>query len=77
MKTERKCPLTEPEPDIVVNGVALSEAQAMTVRVALESFSSHLDDGLGNDRHGQIMVLLYRSRLKEIRKALYSHLGKR
>jgi hypothetical protein len=42
------------EPTIVINGVTLSEAQAMTVRVAIGSFAISLNDGLldGPDLRG-------------------------
>lgn len=43
-----------PEPVITINGVALSEGQALTVRVALEDFDSMLaENGLGEDETGR------------------------
>jgi hypothetical protein len=64
------------EPHITINGVTLSDAQAMTVRVALESFVSSLadPDGLGDDDHGHAMTSSYLARVVEIRRAMY---GKR
>ena len=57
---------------ITVNGQVLTEAQSATVRVALESLSSNLnDEGLGDDEHGKGMVKLYNERINEIRKPLY------
>jgi hypothetical protein len=44
------------EPEITINGVRLTTAQAMTVRVALGSFMFDLQgEGLGDDDHGRAM----------------------
>jgi len=57
---------------IVINGQQLTEAQAATVRVALEGFASDLhNDGLGDDDHGKAMTKIYQDRISEIRKPLY------
>ncbi len=64
------------EPKITINGVELTEAQAMTVRVALTSFDFSLTDGsLGDDQHGKEMIGLYRERLRELYKVM--RLGKK
>lgn len=61
-----------PEPIITVNGTPLTSAEAMTVRVALETFDMTLAaDGLGDDAHGKTMVKLYRTAIRGIRDALY------
>ena len=54
------------EPSIVVNGMRLTEGQAMTVRVALNAFCVDLQDGLGDDEHGKRMTIAYKKRLSEI-----------
>lgn len=55
------------EPTIIINGVTLTSAQAMTVRVALGSFSMDMNaDGLGDDKHGKAMTAGYKARLAEI-----------
>ena len=56
------------EPRITVNGVPLTEAQAMTVRVALNHFSVDMDEpgALGGDEHGKAMSVLYRKRAGEV-----------
>lgn len=55
------------EASIVINGVELTDAQSMTVRVALGSFSIDLhENGLGNDDHGRAMREGYLSRINEI-----------
>ena len=55
------------EPYITVNGVALDNRQAMTVRVALQSFAMDLDaNGLGDDEHGKFMAKSYVERVREI-----------
>lgn len=56
------------EPFVVINGVRLDDGQAMTVRVALESFAADLyGGGLGDDDHGKTMAALYLTRINEIR----------
>lgn len=60
------------EPRITINGQALTPAQAMTVRVAVESFAMDLDsNGLGSDGHGLAMIQLYKARINEIRRAIF------
>lgn len=60
------------EASIVINGVVLSHAQAMTVRVALGSFSIDLhNDGLGDDDHGIAMTEAYLSRIVEINSIIH------
>jgi hypothetical protein len=56
------------EPDIIINGVRLNTAQAMTVRVALTSFGLEMNepDALGDDEHGRAMSKLYRERAAEV-----------
>ena len=55
------------EPRITINGTTLTEAQAMTLRVAAGSFAKDLrENGLGDDEHGQQMTALYLARLHEI-----------
>lgn len=59
------------EPEIIINGVQLSTAQAMTLRVALGSFSQDLyNSGLCEDDHGITMKLLYQTRIREINKIM-------
>ena len=58
------------EPSITINGTPLTEAQAMTVRVALSSFALDLEEGLGDDEHGQKMSAGYKARLGEIFKMI-------
>jgi hypothetical protein len=56
------------EPKIVIEDIPLAPAQAMTLRVAMESFAMSLrEDGLGDDEHGKAMVRLYLERIDEIR----------
>lgn len=45
------------EPIITINGVSLTIAQAMTVRVAIQSLAMSLEQcGLGDDEHGRKMT---------------------
>jgi len=56
------------EPIKTLNGVTLSIGMAMTIRVALESFSDSLvHDGLGDDDHGRAMTKGYLARIQELR----------
>jgi hypothetical protein len=58
--------MNTPEPRITINGSLLTNAQAMTVRVALGSFAMSLESGLGDDEHGRAMTAGYKARLNEI-----------
>jgi hypothetical protein len=56
-----------PEPTITVNGVRLSEGQAMAMRVSLMSFASYLqENGLGDDEVGKGICAGYLARANEI-----------
>lgn len=60
------------EASIVINGKILTETEAMTVRVALESFSDSLSaEGLGEDNTGKEISEFYKSNIVNIRKKLY------
>lgn len=50
------------EPEITINGVQLTTAQAMAVRVAISSF----DMDCGDDEHGRAMSKAYADRLNEV-----------
>lgn len=56
------------EPDITINGCKLTEAQAMTVRVALVTFALDLrePDALGKDYTGRGIRKGYKARVSEI-----------
>jgi hypothetical protein len=61
------------EPKITINGRELTEAQAMTLRVALNSFLSDLAaEGLGDDEHGKRMTEAYLQRGSEINLLMMS-----
>jgi len=58
---------------IEINGYPLTNAESMTIRVALESFAQSLsDEGLGDDEHGKKMTEAYQNNIREIRKTLYA-----
>jgi hypothetical protein len=64
------------EPNITINGQQLSEAEAMTVRVAVASFAMSLtDEGLGDDDHGKKMTAAYLARLQEIQAKIFAPTG--
>ena len=50
------------EPEITINGMRLTNAQAMAVRVAVSSF----DADCGDDDHGRAMTKAYTERLNEV-----------
>lgn len=56
------------EPQITIDGVDLSPAQAMAVRVAISNFYAELEQpgALGNDEHGLLLAKAYRERLVEV-----------
>lgn len=56
------------EPDITINGVALSVGQAMALRVAASNFLMELGDSesLGPDSLGRELLDGYKARLREI-----------
>ena len=59
------------EAEITINGVRLSTAQAMTIRVALGSFALSLrSDGLGDDEHGRAMTAGYLHAIGEIHRRM-------
>jgi len=64
------------EADIVINGVKLTFAQSMTLRVAMSSFRSEMseEDALGNDEHGKFMAEAYAKRSDEIIELIFRNL---
>ena len=59
------------EPAITINGRALTPAQAMTVRCAIEAFASTvLDTEVGD------IGPVYLDRIREIRRMMYSEVRK-
>ncbi len=60
-----------PEPSITINGHTLTLGQAMTVRVAVESFAGELHaNGLGEDATGKSICAGYLARIDEIRRLI-------
>ena len=60
------------EAEIIVNGVKLNHAQSMTVRVALASFNTDLEEnGLGDDEHGKFMTESYRKNCAEVEQLIF------
>jgi len=60
------------EATIMINGKRLTFGEAMTVRVAIESFAMDLHtDGLGDDDSGKKTTALYLDNINAIRQALY------
>jgi hypothetical protein len=60
------------EPTVTINGTTLTSQQAMTVRVAVESFSSALkENGCGDDEHGKLMSKAYWDAIRELRLLMY------
>jgi hypothetical protein len=65
--------MPEMEPKITINGQRLTEAQAMTIRIAIEAFADDLavPGRLGTDDHAEKMVAGYRARIDEIRGIMF------
>jgi len=66
------------EPEIIINGRRLSDAEAMAVRVAVSSkvFDYHDNpDALGTDDHGRTMVKLYLQNLRSVERAMLANQG--
>ncbi len=62
------------EPQIIINGQTLSNAQAMTMRVAISCFfTEHKNNPtlLGSDEHGLAMTQLYAKRAEEVLKIMH------
>ena len=55
------------EPKIIINGTPVTEAMAMTVRVAIEHFSMSLTESGPGDDIGE----LYKERIIELRSLMY------
>ena len=61
------------ESTITIGGKPLGLGQAMTIRVAIGSFISSLqDEGLGKDYHGRRMTKAYLKRLSEIEDMIHT-----
>ena len=59
------------EPLIVINGRWLSDSEALTVRVAIESLSTQLEDNfLGDDERGKVITQGYRDNINSIRRKM-------
>lgn len=60
------------EPEIIINGIRLTEAQAMTVRVALGMFCMSMsnDDALGSDATARAIRNGYTYAIVGINKAI-------
>jgi hypothetical protein len=60
------------EPTITVNGVTLTEAEAISVRVAVSSFLGEMQgpNPLGNDAHGIFMAAAYTRTLTEVERLM-------
>ncbi|WP_122378236.1 hypothetical protein [Pseudomonas cannabina] len=58
---------TVAEARIVIEGTALTDAQAMTVRLALDAFRDRQqNEGLGDDERGRAMSSAYAKRADEV-----------
>lgn len=57
----------EPEPLVSINGVQLTSAQTVALRVAVSNYLTDLQDtDLGDDPHGKAVTKLYLARLQEV-----------
>jgi hypothetical protein len=60
------------EPEIIINSVYLTQAQAMTVRVALQSFAITLEggEGLGEDETGKAIARGYLTAIGQVNEIM-------
>ena len=60
------------EPRMTINDQQCSEAESMTIRVALESFAMELQsNGLGDDEKGKALTEGYLKQIKSIRSKIF------
>lgn len=60
------------EPAMTINGVPLTTAQAMTVRVALGAFAMDLQNGgLGNDQTGHEITQGYLTAISQLHRLMH------
>lgn len=70
--------MTQNEPHIQIYGVALTEGQAMAVRVACSTFLQEIADdpaAFGNDELGRHMAKAYADRLREVLNRMIAPAG--
>jgi hypothetical protein len=60
------------EAEITINGVKLSDAESMTVRVAIDTLANVLAEGLGLENNGVALTDRYMSSLSRIQDLLES-----
>lgn len=59
------------EPQIVINNMKLTQAEAMTVRVAIGAFQLHLmAEGLGEDETGRSISAGYQACLERVNRLM-------
>lgn len=59
------------EAHILINGQQCTQAEAVTIRRALESFATYLaENGLGDDDYGKYMTLQYQINIKHLREKM-------
>jgi len=62
------------EPKITINDKLLSDGEAMTIRVAVESFAHDLiSNGLGNDDTGKAICRGYLTNINKIRNIWHKY----
>lgn len=64
------------EAEITIGGITLSFAEAMTLRVAVESYHMvMLSEGLGDDKHGKLMTESYAENCKSILTEIHTSIA--
>lgn len=60
------------EPNVCINGIDCDTAEAMTIRVAVESLANQLEEnGLGEDATGRAIVQGYMLAIDRIREKIF------
>jgi hypothetical protein len=69
--TQTDAPMQE-EAQIVINGIKLTDAESMTVRVAIDTLANVLADGLAQENDGEALANRYLGSLSRIQALLES-----
>jgi hypothetical protein len=65
------------EAEITINGVRLSDAESMTVRVAIDTLANVLAEGLGLENDGTALTDRYMESLSRIQTVLESRASRK
>jgi hypothetical protein len=67
---EQRAGIMQDEAEITINGAKLSDAESMTVRVAIDTLANVLAEGLGLENDGTALTVRYMASLSRIQTLL-------